>query len=124
MKFSKRDVMFLGTLLFISLAGFVAVSVFQKNVGSKVRITVDNQLIGVYDLGEEQDIPIEVQGEVGNILRIENQKASMIQATCPDKLCVHQKSISRQGETIVCLPHKVVVEIQSEERAEFDSLAR
>ena len=124
MKFSKRDVVFLGTLLFICLTSLLAVSIFQKKEGARVRITVDNQTYGIYSLGENQEIPIEIQGEAGNTLKIENQKASMIQATCPDKLCVHQKSISRQGETIVCLPHKVVVEILSEERSDFDSLAQ
>jgi hypothetical protein len=49
----------------------------------------------------------------------------MTQADCPDKLCVHQKAISATGETIVCLPNKVVVEIAGEtEDAEFDTIAK
>ena len=39
-----------------------------------------------------------------------------------DKLCVHQKAIERTNETIVCLPHKVVVEIQDAKEADFDSM--
>ena len=46
----------------------------------------------------------------------------MIEADCPDKLCVHQKAIERTNETIVCLPHKVVVEIQDAKEADFDSM--
>ena len=28
-----------------------------------------------------------------------------------DKICVNHAAISKKGETIVCLPHKVVVEV-------------
>ena len=33
---------------------------------------------------------------------------------CPDKICVNHAAISKKGETIVCLPHKVVVEVVDE----------
>ena len=39
----------------------------------------------------------------------------MISADCPDKLCVNQHAISSNGETIVCLPNKVVVEVEDGE---------
>ena len=38
----------------------------------------------------------------------------MTEADCPDKICVNTGKISKIGETIVCLPHRVVVEIQGE----------
>ena len=41
-------------------------------------------------------------------------KASMAKADCPDKICVNHAAISKKGETIVCLPHKVVVEVVDE----------
>ena len=44
----------------------------------------------------------------------------MIEADCPDRLCVKQKAICKNGETIVCLPHKVVVEIRSQEENLLD----
>ena len=52
---------------------------------------------------------------------IENGKADMISADCPDKLCVNQHAISSNGETIVCLPNKVVVEVEDGEEAQFDT---
>ena len=48
----------------------------------------------------------------------------MIEADCPDQLCVHQKAISKDRETIVCLPNKVVVEVKSKTESEFDSIAK
>ena len=48
----------------------------------------------------------------------------MVEADCPDKLCVHQKAISKNNETIICLPNKVVVQVTSGEESEFDSVAK
>ena len=39
----------------------------------------------------------------------------MKDANCPDKICEGHNKISYKGETIVCLPHKVVIEIVADE---------
>ena len=44
----------------------------------------------------------------------------MKEANCPDKLCIHQGKISKNGETIVCLPHGLIVEIKSDDNPELD----
>ena len=41
-----------------------------------------------------------------NTVQIENGKVKMAAANCPDQICVHQKAISRNGESIICLPNK------------------
>ena len=46
----------------------------------------------------------------------------MIEADCPDQLCVHQKKISMNHESIICLPNRVVVEIESSENSEYDAV--
>ena len=46
---------------------------------------------------------------------IEDNKAFMKDANCPDKICEGHSKISYKGETIVCLPHKVVIEIVTED---------
>ena len=44
-------------------------------------------------------------------LVVENGKAYLSDANCPDKLCVHQGKISMTGETITCLPNKLTVTV-------------
>ena len=58
-----------------------------------------------------------------NTLTIAERKADMTDADCPDLLCVHQKAISKDGETIVCLPNKVVVTVISSEKSDMDAVA-
>lgn len=71
---------------------------------------------------EEMTIPIETKlGK--NIIHISKGKVNMVDADCHDRVCVKSGTIEKVGETIVCLPHKVVVEIKGEGKAETDDLA-
>jgi hypothetical protein len=47
-----------------------------------------------------------------NVMLIEDNCVNIIDADCPDKVCVNHSSIESVGETIICLPHKLVVEIK------------
>ena len=47
-----------------------------------------------------------------NTLVIENGQAHFINSDCPDKTCQKIGKISKSGETIVCLPHKVIAEVK------------
>ena len=58
-----------------------------------------------------------------NVLQIKDGYASIIEADCPDKLCQKQKKIRYNGETLVCLPHKVIVSVISYEETEIDGIA-
>lgn len=123
-RFSKRDAVILILVFAVIAAVFLVFWFRPKNDGASVRITVDGKVYGTYILNEEQLIEIENKnGKITNRLIIENKTARMQNADCPDQLCVHQKAISKENETIVCLPNKVVVEvIQAEEQAEFDAI--
>ena len=48
----------------------------------------------------------------------------MKEADCPDHLCMKQGEISHKGETIVCLPNRVVIEVESNQDSEFDAVAQ
>lgn len=121
-RLQKNDRILLGSALFILLAGAAWFSFFGKEAGAAVKVTVNGQMYGVYSLGKDREVEIVIGEKVTNVLRIHNQKADMFAADCPDKLCVHQKAIFRQSETIVCLPNKVVVEVTGGEEADLDSV--
>ncbi len=48
-----------------------------------------------------------------NQVVVEEQAIAIVSADCPDKICVGEGFISRPGETTVCLPHKVLIEVRS-----------
>ena len=92
----------------------------KKDTGAgKVVIRVDGETYGTYDLSEDQTI--DIQGT--NVLEIHKGEARMSEADCPDRLCVHQKAISRDGESIICLPNKIVVSVEGGEDSGIDAVA-
>ena len=109
-EFGKRDIVFLSALFLLGLALTFFIYHFSAG-GSEIHITVDGELYGVYGLRESQEITVE-SGSGVNVVVIENGGAHMKSADCPDSLCVHQGRISRDGQTIVCLPHRLIVTIE------------
>ena len=120
--FGKNDRLFLGAVCLLLLLGGIWFYFFKGEKGAVAEVTIDGQFYGTYSLEEEQTVEIIVDDKVKNVLKIQNGKADMTAADCPDLLCVHQRAVSNQNETIVCLPNKVVVEIVGGKRAELDSV--
>lgn len=121
-KFGRRDIAFLAALFLLGAGLSLAIYLFSSG-GSEIRITVDGHLYGTYDLGKNQEIVVEAEGGV-NVVAIEAGAAYMKSADCPDGLCMHQGRISRDKQTIVCLPHRLVVEAVGGEAKEYDSVSR
>jgi hypothetical protein len=95
---------------------------FFSQSGQRVIVTVDKKTVLEEPLSKDQELEIPLTNGK-NTLRIKDNAVSMKTADCPDQICVRHKPISRSGETIVCLPHKVVVEITGEEDTDVDIVA-
>lgn len=123
-RIGRNDIIFISTLLILIIIFlFVFYSKYNTS-GSYVTITVDGKQYGRYRLDENKEIKIKnASGKVTNILLIKDNCANMLEANCPDKLCVNQKAISKEKETIVCLPNKVVVTVESDDESDFDAIA-
>ncbi len=94
--------------------------------GSTVVIMQDGELLQRLSLEEEfcDGEALYIESESGyNILEIKEGKAYIIGADCPDGLCVKQKAIDKQGESLICLPHKLVITVEGEEVSDIDSFA-
>lgn len=117
-KFYRNDIFL---ILFFAVISFVALAFMQLygKRGGEIKVSVNNKEYGIYSLDEDQTITIG-EDDWKNILEIKNGKANMIKADCPDKVCVNHAAINKKGETIVCLPHKIVVEVinQGESKTE------
>ena len=118
-KLEKRDKLLIVIVVCVALCAFLAHQIIGGDGAGKVTVKVNGELKGTYSLAEDQTI--EINGGT-NILQIKNGKADMTEADCPDQLCVNQRAISRQGESIICLPHKVGVEAESSESSELDAV--
>ena len=101
----KKETIFIGTLLVISLILCVFVYVVPHGKYGSIQITVNGELYGTYSLGKDQVISI---GDT-NVCEIKNGEVKMTDADCPDHLCMKQPAVGSAGGFIVCLPNKVVI---------------
>lgn len=110
----KADVILIVLLLAFCVVIFGLIQIFVKKDGAAAVVKVDGNVVEELDL--KRDNMIEVAGYNGGVNKIEvkDGKVRMTYADCPDELCVKTGWISKTGETIVCLPHRVVVEITGE----------
>lgn len=120
----KGDFWFIGIVLGAAVLIYFGYAFGYGEEGAYVRVTVDGEIYDEYSLYEERRVRLEYEGWEGfNELVIEDGKASVAAADCPDELCVRQKAISRTGESIVCLPHKLVITVIGGGEAEYDGIA-
>lgn len=117
----KKDIYLIVSIVLLAIIAFIGIKLTQKE-GKRVVITVDGEIYQEATIDEEKEIEVKTDHGV-NVVQIHEGQVSMIEADCPDQVCVKHSKISKSGETIVCLPHKVVVEITGEEK-ELDSLVQ
>lgn len=94
------------------------------NSGAYVRLEIDGKVVDTLPLDVDTTREIETGDDGKNTLVIKDGYAKMVEANCPDGLCTNQKRISRSGESIICLPHKVVVSVIDDSKDEqIDAVA-
>lgn len=112
----RNDMILVAVILLIAAAGFLLYCA-NREPGAFAAVKINGAVTETYPLSENAEVPITTgeNGEYENLLVIEDGKARIAAANCPDEICVKTRPVSYVGETIVCLPHKVVVEIVAED---------
>lgn len=90
----------------------------NTSAGDMVQIQIDGECVETLSLDENTTREILTDNDGVNILVIENGSAVVTDANCPDGICANHRAISKTGESIICLPHKVVITIVNDKTAE------
>ena len=98
----------MGVVVFSVLGMCFLQGQLQDN-GAVVVVTVDGQEWYKGSLFLEKEFSI----DGNNTLLIKDGMADMISADCPDQVCVKHAPVYKAGESIICLPNKVVVMVQA-----------
>jgi len=123
----KLDLIIIITVL-VLIGGAYSIKYFiNKSDASdelQVEVYFDGELIETVGIDETKEINVDT--EIGhNTILVNNGTVEMIEADCPDKVCMFG-AIKHTTESIVCLPNRVHVEISGEgqEEGEVDDVAR
>ena len=107
---TKGDVIFMisaflfGVILLIMMRSFM-------HKGKRIKVSIDGKVVLVASLEEDKEYSFDGYNGGFNTVVVKNNKAYIKEADCPDRLCVKQGKISKTGETIICLPHRLIVEV-------------
>ena len=124
LKKRKKDLIFIFSILIIAVFLLLIQRVYgnAQDEADMIKITVDQKLYGTYDLNKNQTITIQNDSGI-NTIQIQNKEVWMEEADCPDGYCKEQGHISKNKQTIVCLPHRLVVEVSNDsEKSDPDSI--
>lgn len=110
----RNDIILIVAVLILAISAF-AVFLSSLKDGQYVIVSVNGEEKYRYSLTENTEFSVNTgeNGENINHIVIKDKKVYINKADCRDKICVNHRAISKSGETIVCLPHKVVVSIGS-----------
>jgi len=113
----KADIILIICLI---IAGIVTTYVLSTGDGGtgKAVITIDGKVFGTYSLLEDRTI----NTGTGNIIAIKDGYVYMKSSTCHSKECVHQGKINQASQSIVCLPHKLIIEIKGDDN-DYDTIS-
>ena len=107
----RNDIILVSVLLLFAIA-FGIYLFFFRATGDSVKVTVNGKPYATYSLSENREVNIYTRNNQQlNRLIVKGGKAFIETATCPDKICAEHRAIFRDGESIVCLPNRVVVTV-------------
>ena len=139
----KADIILFIVLVAVGLAVSAALSLSRVDAGDGAKVIIESggDLYATYSLYEDRTVvvPAPKQNSVDapaadpndaassqydyyNVVEISGGNVSVTEASCKNQVCVRHGEISGPGETIVCLPNRLVVRIENEEGGGYDSV--
>ncbi|MBQ3389862.1 MAG: NusG domain II-containing protein [Firmicutes bacterium] len=122
MKLKKADIVLVLALLLVAAAAGIFM-LAARDAGAEAVVVQNGKEILRMPLNEDTEEVI-TRGEDSNTVVIKDGTARVTEANCPDKVCVHTGEIRYEGQTIVCLPHKLVVKIEGGDNQDVDAVAQ
>lgn len=112
----KRDLLLVIGILVIAGGFYIGNLVMHQKPAVTVEVSVDGSVVERLDLSKDTEITIEGYNGGTNHLVIQDGEVYIDDASCPDKVCIHQGKIHQNGEMIVCLPNLMIAKVVSEEK--------
>lgn len=130
----KADIILFAVLVVIGLAASAALSLSHSAAGGDAKVVIESggDLYATYPLSEDRvivvpapkqnktdapsvssDEPASAQYDYYNVVTVSGGAVSVTEASCKNQVCVKHGSISAAGESIVCLPNRLVVRIEA-----------
>ncbi|NLJ90985.1 MAG: NusG domain II-containing protein [Clostridiales bacterium] len=119
--FKRNDIILIVLIVLTSIFLFVAMVIKQED-GGIVVLKVGGETYKDFPLLEDMTYTMEFEDGRYNTIVIKDGYVEISDASCPDQICVNHRKIQKSGETIVCLPNQLVIEIKGSSQSDLDAI--
>ena len=102
------DIALIGVIIVLSV--LFSLSFFKSN-GTVAEVSVNNKVELKFSLNTNTEHILKTDYGFNKII-VKSGKIKVESADCKDGICVSRGEINKSGESIVCLPHKMIIEIK------------
>ncbi|MBO0583549.1 NusG domain II-containing protein [Clostridium botulinum] len=109
-------------LLALSVISIIFFKFFVKSENAVAVIKQNGKIIEKVDLSkvkEKRQLKINYNDKDHkgyNVIEIDKGSIRFIDADCPDKVCIKSGVLKKPGETAACLPHKLIITIEKNDK--------
>ena len=107
-KTTLRDLILAVSIIVLAAGFYIGHRIVNQKPAVIVEVSVDGEVVEELDLSKNGEYVISGYPNGTNTLIIEDGEAYISDATCPDRICIHQGKINQSGEMIVCLPNLMI----------------
>lgn len=118
MKIKRADKLFLLLLILLGIGLSAGIYLPRSGAHARLELRVGGDTVASYSLSANRRHTVSGSDGGANTFEIKDGVVYMREADCHDKICVGMRGISKTGETIVCLPHKLVLAIVADDGSE------
>ena len=125
-KIKRADLIILAILIILSVVPlFLTANEAFANNDIYAVIYVDAQKYKEIKLGEGVSLEFVIEDkDARNVIVVEGDEIFMSSSSCHDQICVKQGIISKPGQSIVCLPNRIYIELIGKEVPPVDDISR
>ena len=116
-KLIKGDLIVIGLILLIAvLSGLYTWNTNKTSSNLSLVVKIDGKIYKKYKLDKSLvGKTAKIDSKYGhNTIKFTEKGAIMYESDCKDKLCMKMGEVTRTGQSIICLPNRLVVELNSD----------
>jgi hypothetical protein len=114
----KGDIKVIAVIVFLVIVSYGYVFYIGLTTNETIlRVSRDQAILHEFKLDDSYKDMIKIEdNENYNVIYIENGEVWVEEANCLNQICANHSNISKVGETIVCIPHRLILEIIGENK--------
>lgn len=120
---NKKDFKLIAVILVVIIILFLIFFLIKDKGDKQALVYYEDKLVLTIDLSVKEEREYLVNGYNGDVIIVSKDgKVKVKQENSPKHLCSNQGYISESYETIVCLPNKIVINIEG--KKDIDTVVR